>query len=110
MSMQDPGLDRHDWSSRFEALEPELRDDPQEALPELRRLVEEILAERGYHLDDPVALEGDDPEVVATFVSARELAFRCEAGEGETGPGDVAEAIHGFTAVYEYINAERSAP
>ena len=108
MSMQDPGLDRHEWASRFEAIEPDVHDDPQGALPELRRLVEEMLEERGYAPGDPVVREGDDPEVIATFESARELALRCETGEAD--PSDVGEAIHGFTAVYEYLNAERSAP
>jgi hypothetical protein len=47
MSMKEPGLDLHEWISRFESIEEDLRDDPQGALPELRRLVEEYLtAER----------------------------------------------------------------
>ena len=108
MSMQDPGLDRHDWSTRFESPEADLHDDPQEALPELRRLVEEMRKGRGYAPGDPVASEGDDPEVIATYEAARELSLRCEAGEAD--PSDVGEAIHGFTAVYEHLNAERSTP
>jgi hypothetical protein len=108
MSAQDPGLDRHDWSSRFESIEEDLRDDPGGALPELRRLVEEMLQERGYDPDDPVASEGDDPEVIATYASARELSLRNEA-EG-VDPSDVGEAIHGFTAVYEHLLSARQAP
>jgi hypothetical protein len=108
MSAQEPGLDLHEWISRYESLEPDLRDDPAGALPELRRLVEEMLQERGYALSDPVAREGDDPEVFATFTSARELALRSE-GDG-IDPGDVAEAIEGFMAVYEHLIAERAAP
>lgn len=108
MSMKEPGLDLHEWISRFESIEEELRDDPQGALPELRRLVEEMLRERGYAPDDPVAQEGDDPEVMATYESARELSLRCEAGGAD--PSDVGEAVRGFTAVYEYLTAERPAP
>ena len=48
MSAQEPGLDVHIWSSRFESIEDDLRDDPAGALPDLRRLVEEMLEERGY--------------------------------------------------------------
>ena len=107
MSME-PGLDMHEWVSRYETLEEEMRDDPRGALPDLRMLIEEMLEERGYDPNDPVAREGDDPEVIATFLSARELALRADAGDVD--PGDVGEAIHGFTAVYEYLTAERSAP
>jgi hypothetical protein len=108
MAIRDPGLDRHDWSSRYASIEEDLRDDPQGALPELRRLVGEMLEERGYHPTDPVASEGDDPEVIATFESARDLSLRCEAGEAD--PGDVGEAVLGFTAVYEHLLSVRQAP
>ena len=108
MSAQEPGLDLHVWRSRFESLEDDLRDDPAGALPDLRGLVEEMLESRGYDVRDPVAGSGDDPEVIATFLSARELALRAE-GDG-VDPSDVGEAIHGFTAVYEYLVAERPAP
>jgi hypothetical protein len=108
MSAQEPGLDLHVWTSRFESLEDDLRDDPAGALPDLRLLVEEMLQERGYDVFDPVARAGDDPEILATFASARELALRAE-GDG-VDPGDVGEAIHGFTAVYEYLVAERPGP
>lgn len=106
--MQDPGLDRHEWTSRFEAIEPDLHEDPPEALPELLRLVEEMLVERGYDLDDAVVLGGDDPEVVRTFTAARDTALRCQAGQA--GAGDIGNAIEGLVAVYEYVNAERPAP
>jgi hypothetical protein len=108
MSAQEPGLDLHVWTSRFESLEDDLRDDPVGTLPDLRLLVEEMLEERGYDLQDPVARAGDDPEIVTTYMSARELALRAE-GDG-VDPSDVGEAIHGFTAVYEYLTAERPAP
>ena len=108
MSAHEPGLDLHDWISRFESIEPDLRDDPAGALPDLRRLVEEMLQQRGDDVSDPVALEGDDPEVLVTFASARELALRSE-GDG-VDPSDVGEAVHGFLDVYEYLVAERPAP
>jgi hypothetical protein len=108
MSAHEPGLDLHDWISRFESLEPEVRDDPAGSLPELRRLVEEMLKERGYDVSDPVAREGDDPEVLASFAAARELSLRAEADGVD--PGDVGEAVHGFTEVYEYLVGERPAP
>ena len=108
MSSQEPGLDLHEWTSRFESLEPDLRDDPAGALPELRRLVEDMLRERGYVPDDPVASEGDDPEVLATYAAGRDLALRSEAGGVD--PSDIGEAVHNFIAVYEHLVAERPAP
>lgn len=108
MSAQEPGLDLHVWSSRFESIEDDLRDDPAGALPDLRLLVEEMLEERGYDVRDPVARAGDDPEVIATFLSARELASRAE--DDGVDPSDIGEAIRGFTAVYEHLVAERPAP
>ena len=107
MSM-DPGLDQHEWISRFESIEEDIRDDPRGSLTDLRMLVEEMLEERGYDPNDPVAREGDDPEVITTFLSAREIALRADAEDVDAS--DVGEAIHGFTAVYEYLVAERSAP
>jgi hypothetical protein len=67
-----------------------------------------MLEERGFHPTDPVASEGEDPEVIATFESACDLSLRYEAGEA--GPGDVGEAVLGFTAVYEHLLSERQAP
>jgi hypothetical protein len=60
MATPEPGLDRYAWESEFETLEPELRDDPAAALPELADLVVRMLDERGYDLDDPLVREGDE--------------------------------------------------
>jgi hypothetical protein len=55
--MLEPGLDRHEWESRWQSLEEELEDSPRDVLPELDELVEQMLNERGYAIDDPVARE-----------------------------------------------------
>ena len=109
MSMPDPGLDRHEWESEMQALEPELEDAPADALPELGDLVERVLVERGYEISDPVAREGEEREIVAEFQAAREVADRLERGE-DVAPGDVAAAVRGFREIFEYLVAERSAP
>ena len=51
----EPGIDRHDFESRWSSLEDDVRTSPEEALPELANLAEEMLAEAGYDLADPVA-------------------------------------------------------
>ena len=105
----EPGLDRHEWESEYQALEEQLRDAPAEALPELRALVERMLVERGYAVDDPVADDGVEPEILAEYRAARELSDRIDREE-RVDPGDVGAAVHGLVAVYEHLLSERSAP
>jgi len=47
---------------------------PGEALPELDGLIAQMLEARGYAIDDPVVREGDDRDVLADFLAAREIA------------------------------------
>jgi hypothetical protein len=107
--MQEPGLDRHEWETQWEALEPQVRDSPAEALPELDSLIERMLIEREYPIGDEVASEGADPEVVVAFRSAREITRLVES-EGDVSPGDVATAVEGYRSVYEHLLESRSAP
>ena len=108
--MIEPGLDRHEWESEWQALEEQLADAPAEALSDVDDLVERMLVERGYSIADPVAREGDDREVVAEFQAAREITRLVEAGNDGVSPGDVAAAINGYRSIFEYVIAERSAP
>jgi hypothetical protein len=109
MATPEPGLDRHEWESEMEALGPELEDSPAEALAELDSLVERMLGERGFPVDDPVADDGVEPEVIKDFRAARETLRMFERGD-DVGPGDIAAAVNGYRAVYDYLIAERSAP
>ena len=105
MSTNEPGLDRHEWEGEMQALEEELADAPAEALSELGDLVERMLAERGYDLSDPVVREGEEREVVAEYLAAREISDMVERGDEAAGPGDVAAAINGFRAIYDFVIA-----
>ena len=105
--MTEPGLDRHEWESELQALEERLGENPAEALPELDALVARMLEETGYDLDDPVALEGDEREVVSEFLAARELTRAVERGADEISPGDVAAALNGYRAVFEHVVSMR---
>jgi hypothetical protein len=106
--MVEPGLDRHEWESEMQALEDQLGENPAEALPELDRLLERMLEETGYDLADPVLREGDEREVVSEFLAAREITQLVEKDQGDLGPGDVAAAINGYRAVFDYIVTSRS--
>jgi hypothetical protein len=101
----DPGLDRHEWESEWQGLEPLVADSPSEALPELDGLVERMMLAYGYPVEDeqehePGALED---EVVKEFLEARRIARLVDAGE-RVDPSDVGAAIAGFRNVYEALS------
>jgi hypothetical protein len=107
--MRDPGLDRHEWETEWEALEPLVVDSPAEALPELDNLVGRMLAERGYPIEEeetepasPVDEEGVDPEVLAGFRVAREITRRLERAE-DVPPGEVGQAVGLYRELYEHL-------
>jgi hypothetical protein len=107
--MLEPGLDKHEWESQWQQFEEDLESSPAEALPEVDRLIHEMLEARGYAIDDPVVREGDDREIVAEFLAAREITRQIEADK-EVDPGDVAAAVEGYRSLYEYLITERGAP
>jgi hypothetical protein len=107
--MRDPGLDRHEWETEWQALEPLVVDSPAEALPELDGLVGRMLAERGYPVEEeetepasPVEEEGVEPEVMAGFRVAREITRQVERGE-DVAPGDVGQAVGLYRELYEHL-------
>ena len=92
----------------MQALEEQLGESPAEALPELDGLVARMLEETGYDVDDQIAREGDEREVVAEFLAAREITQLAERDDEGVGPGDVAAAINGYRAVFDYVVSNRS--
>jgi hypothetical protein len=102
--MVEPGLDRHEWQTEWEQLEPLVVDSPAEALPELEHLVHRMLAEAGYPVDtaDPVDDEGVDPEVLASYRAAREVTRMVDRGE-DYDPGDVGQAVGLYRSIYEHV-------
>jgi len=101
-NVQEPGLDQHEWQTQWEQLEPELADAPAEALPELARLVDGMLEERGYE-------NGTDPEIDRELEIARETVARLEGGE-DLDPGDIAASVNGYRNVFSQLIEERRAP
>jgi hypothetical protein len=82
--LHEPGLDEHEWQTQWEALEPDVEAARAEALPEVDRLIEQMLAERGHE-------PGIDPEIDGALESGREVVARIDAGD-EVDPGDVGAA------------------
>jgi hypothetical protein len=101
--MYEPGLDRHEWESEWQALEDDLRTDPAQALPEVDRLVARMLEEGGYELTDPVVREGEEREVVAEYLAAHEIVTAVERDADDVSPGDVAAAVNGYRAVFDHL-------
>src|SRR5690242_19301109 len=108
--MLDPGLDRHEWGSRWASLEEDVEDSSRDVLPELDELVLQMLEERGYALTDPVAREGADREIVSEFRAAHDTTVLLRDDPDKVSPGDVAEAVNGYRSLYEYLIEERAAP
>ena len=98
----EPGVDRAEWDAEWQALESQLADSPAETLPDLDHLLERILVARGHNLSDPVANGGQEREVVADFLAAREVTRRWERGE-EVLPGDVGAAVNNYRELYESL-------
>lgn len=81
MSSHDPGLDLHEWETRWAELEETLADDPAGALAEACDLVEGTLA-----------LASADDELASAYRAARETADAVERGDG-VDPGDIGAAV-----------------
>jgi hypothetical protein len=104
--MSEPGFDRHEWETEWEQLEPDLEDSPAEALHDLDDLIARMLSAAGYPLDtpDPIDDEGIDPEVMASFYAAREIARQVDRGD-DVDPGDVAQAVNLYRELYQHLLA-----
>jgi hypothetical protein len=103
MSEQEPGLELHEWETRWSELEPLLEEDPAGALPEACDFLEQVLEEG----DIPTgAVDGANGELLVPYRAARETANRVESGE-DVDPGDVGAAIENVRSVYETLRATR---
>jgi hypothetical protein len=102
--MVEPGLDRHEWETEWEQLEPLVVDSPAEALPELDDLVRRMIVESGYPLEtaDPVDDEGIDPEVLGSYRAAHEVRLLLDRGE-DFDPGDVGQAIGLYREIFQHL-------
>lgn len=106
--MYEPGLDRHEWESEMAALDEDLRDDPAAALPDLDDLIGRMLEETGYDVGDAVVRDGEEREVVAEFLAAREIKEAYERGSDELSAGDIGAAINGYRAIFDYLVTNRA--
>ena len=102
-AVRDPGVDRHEWETEWQGLEPLVADSPAEALPEVDHLVARMLEAHGYPLDEEHEFEAPEEEVMKEFLEARRVTGLVEAGEA-VDPGDIGAAVAGYRNVYGYLN------
>jgi hypothetical protein len=100
--VQEPGLDEHSWTSRWEALEPDVRASPAEALPELDELVAEMMEARGLPLEERDGEDAAEPETVRQFEEARRVTRELDRGDAYD-PGDVASAVEAYRDLYAHL-------
>jgi hypothetical protein len=72
------------------------------------RFVRQMLVEEGFQLDEPVTVQGEDPDIVRDFLAARDVANLAGAGDAE--PEDVAIALENLREIYDYIISDRRSP
>ena len=98
MSMNEPGLDLHEWETRWTELEEALAEDPAGALVEACDEIEELLRIR----ESDATVSEQVTELETTYRAAREVADRYEQ-TGDADPGDLAAAIENLRAIREAL-------
>jgi hypothetical protein len=104
----EPGLDLHEWETHWQELQEAAADAPDETLSELVRFVGQMLAERAFQLDEPVTAEGEDADMIRSFLAARDVAEAVETREAE--PEDVAAALEDLEEIHDYLVSDRAPP
>jgi hypothetical protein len=97
MDTHEPGVELHEWETRWQEIEQALADDPASTLPEACDLVEETLL-----VDD-----GAD-ELAAAYRAALETSDRLERGE-DVDPGDIGAAVENLRSIRAAVSNEVSA-
>ena len=100
--MQEPGLDKHEWETEWQGLEPLVADSPAEALPEVDDLIARMMEARGFPLTESPAEDATEPETIREFAEARRITRLVEAGEA-VDPGDVGLAVTAYRNLYGYL-------
>jgi hypothetical protein len=97
--MQEPGIDEHIWESEWEQLSPLLEESPVEAIPEVHRLITEMMEARGFELDEQDGEELTEPEITRAYIAAREVKDEIESPES-LDLGDVPIAVEAYRDLY----------
>ncbi len=104
MSQNEPGLELHEWETRWSELEELFAADPAGALSDGCDLVEQVLNESGVAT---ATEDGENDELLATYRAARETSDRVERGD-DVDPGDIGAAIENLRLVYDSLRINRA--
>ena len=96
MSMREPGLDLHEWETRWAEIETALAEDPARALVEACDLVEET-----------IGVESADDETRAAFRAVRDTADAIERGD-DVDPGDIGAAVENLRRLRDSVGSASS--
>lgn len=97
--MEEPGIDRHQWISEYEALEEDVRDSPADALSDLDDLVARMMTARGLALQERPGEDATEHDATREFANARVIARQVDGGE-DVDPGDIAYAVNAYRDLY----------
>jgi hypothetical protein len=100
--MQEPGVDEHIWISEWEQLSPLLEESPVEAIPEVHRLITEMMEARGFELEEKDGEELREPEITRAYIAAREVKEEIESGDS-FDLGDVPIAVEAYRELYREL-------
>ena len=106
--MSEPGLDLHEWESQWAQLQEDAADSPDEALPEIVNLIEQMLADRGFDLENPVVVEDESRDIVSDFLAAREISRAAETTKID--PEDIQTALENLAEIHDFLVEERAEP
>jgi hypothetical protein len=98
--MEEPGIDEHMWISEWEQLSPFLEESPIEAIPEVHRLITEMMEARGFELEEPEGEELKEPEITRAYIAAREVKDEIESADS-LDLGDVPGAVEAYRELYQ---------
>jgi hypothetical protein len=98
--MQEPGIDEHIWESEWEQLSPLLEESPVEAIPEVHRLITEMMEARGFELVEREGEEVTEPEITRAYLAAKEIKDEIESDE-PLDLGNVPVAVEAYRDLYQ---------
>jgi FtsZ-interacting cell division protein ZipA len=100
---------RQRYADEWQNVQAKFVDDPESAVREADRLVQQAMGERGYPVDDDFEQRADDlsvdhPEVVESFREGHGLWQRYDRGEGSTE--DLRQSMVSFRRLFEVVLVE----
>jgi hypothetical protein len=95
-------VDEHIWISEWEQLSPLLEESPVEAIPEVHRLITEMMETRGFELEESEGMELKEPEITRAYIAAREVKDEIESSDS-FDLGDVPVAVEAYRELYQEL-------